>query len=145
MSTYNATINAKGCDKTGITEDLAAQLFNGGRSTILVIAELSVVKDHTNHVTGAKGVQLMIDTIEPVVCATNSEVEERADNDIRRVMRALYMNRATANGDAELPLGDQSDEPVLADVLAAAEAVVETDETGEVVGLHDHTKEPAPA
>lgn len=133
MSDYTASINSKGCDKTGVTEDLASELYHGGRSTMLAIVELSVVKDSNNHVTGTKGVQLMIDTIEPVVCG-NSEIEERAQNDIRRVMRALFMNRKMAEGET-LPLDDT--EPKLADVLSATEALVKTDEAGAVAGLYD--------
>lgn len=139
MSDTSAKILAKGCDKTGITEELAQQLFTGGRSTVLAIVELEAVKNHENRLNGKNAVDLSIMTIEPVICDSNPTVEDRAQNDVRRVMRALYMNRKLSDG--ELPL-DGTDEPNLADVLAATEALVTTDDAGEVIGLWDGKTDP---
>lgn len=141
MTNTSAKILSKGCDKTGITTELAQQLYAGGRTSILAIVELEVVQDHTNRVSGKNAVDLAITTIEPVV-SNSTVIEERAQDDIRRVAKALFVNRKMGDGE-QLTFDDN--EPVLADVLAATEALVVTDDNGDVTGLYDGepTYEPA--
>lgn len=135
MTDTNVKIRAKGCASTGITDELATKLYAKKGSHLVAIVELKVDETHEK-ADGDRKVDLVITELEPVVDGNlNGIVEET----VRKIQRALYMNRAIGTDD-ELPL--EGTEPNLADVIAAAEAVVETDDDGNVTGTY--LGEPAP-
>jgi hypothetical protein len=110
MTDTSGTINAKGLDATGFTEDLVAELFHRVGTHVMAIVDLQVVDKHGPSVKGKRKVTLIIDGIEPVV--DNDDLEEH----LRELTRTLHYNRGEK--DAQLAL-DDSLEPKVADVMAA--------------------------
>jgi hypothetical protein len=136
---YTAKIRAKGCANTGITEKVAAQLYKRKGDRLLVIAEVKVDETHEK-ADGDRRVDLIIETIEPVV---GGDLNGQAVEAVRRVQRALYVNRQT---DEQLPLAPgETPEPAIEDTVKELDALVETDEAGQVAGFFDPANEPAPA
>ena len=136
MTDTNVKILAKGCASTGVTDDLASEMFNAKGRRYMAIVEVKVRKTHEDD-DGNRDVDLSIESFEPVVDGKlNGAVEEA----VRRIERALFMNRRIAEGDPELPLDEDQQEPSVPEVLAAAAALVETDDAGEVTGLWDGDK-----
>jgi len=130
--TTTAKIRAKGLSATGMTEDLATKLYHQPGGRIMAIVELKVDETHEK-ADGDQKVDFVITELEPVV---DGQLNGQVDEAVRRIHRALYMNRQLAEGgDAQLDL--ENDEPTVPEVLAAAAALVETDEAGEVTGLWD--------
>lgn len=128
MTDYHAKINAKGCDKTGLTEDLAAQLYNGGRSHLIAIVELHPTREHNDRDTGTRTIDLTIQSIEPVV---DGDLNGTLEDHVRDIVRALYRNRKLAEGSQELPFEDDGPEPKVQDILQQGSALLETGEDGE--------------
>lgn len=108
--TTTAKIAAKGCQSTGITEDLADTLHaNLGRKVIAVV-EL-VAEARTENRNGDEKVTLSILTVEP---APNTATE----NHLRELARSFHYERQLADGQLRIDTGDDL-EPKVADVLAA--------------------------
>lgn len=138
MTDYTAKISERGCDKTGITEELIAQCYNGGRGELVAIVNLKPAREHRDLGTGNKKLDFVITEIEPVI-ATNGDIERQLAEHIRTITAALYRNRAIADG--ELPFdGEDSNEPTVPEVLAAGAALIETDEDGQPAGIWDGDK-----
>lgn len=109
MTDTTATINAKGLDATGITEDIAAELFHKVGTHLIAIVDLQVVDKHGPNVKGKRKVTLSIDGIEPAL-------DDNLAEHLRELTRTLYYNRQVAtNG----PTLDGGDEPSVDQVLAA--------------------------
>lgn len=123
---YTGNIRSKKCGTTGFTEDVLSQAYKRKGNTMLMIAEVKIEETREKS-DGSRKVEFIIETA------------ERAIDAVRRVQRALYVNRQQ---DQQLPLapGDTS-EPTVPETLAAMNAMVEEDEGGEVTGLWDGTGE----
>jgi len=106
MTDTTATINAKGLDATGITEEIAADLFHKVGTHLIAIVDLQVVDKHGPNVKGKRKVTLSIDGIEP---ALDKNVAEH----LRELTRTMYFNRQV-----DQPL-DGGEERTVDDVLAA--------------------------
>jgi hypothetical protein len=140
MTDTSVKIRAKGCASTGITDELASRLYANKGARILAIVELKVEERHEK-ADGDRKVDLVIDTLEPVV-AENPGMEHTVDEQVRRIQRALFMNRQMGE-EGQLPL--DSTEPTVQEVLAAASAVVDTDDNGDVKGLWSGDPDDVPA
>lgn len=104
--TTTAKIAAKGCDSTGITEDIAQQLHNNLGRKIVAVVEL-VAEARSEKRNGDETVTLSILTIEP---APNTDTEEH----LRELARAFYYERSL---DSQQPtLGDDIN-PNVSDVI----------------------------
>lgn len=109
MTDTTASVNAKGLDATGFTEEIAGDLFNKVGTHIMAIVDLQVVDKHGPNVKGKRKVVLSIDGIEPAV-------DDNLAEHLRELTRTLYFNRQTSE---DQPTLDESTEPDLETVLAA--------------------------
>ncbi len=110
MTDYTAQIKAKGLDSTGVTEDIARQLYsNLGRHEMFIVE--GRVDARTEGNDGTHKVQLSLTLVEPAV---NAEVAEH----LRELARTLYQNRALSDGQLAI---DHSldDEPTVDQVVNA--------------------------
>lgn len=111
MTDTHASIATKGLDNTGITEDLADELFHKVGTHLMAIVDLQVVDRSGPNVKDKRKVHLIIDGIEP---ATDDAMAEH----LRELSRVGYLNRAHANG--TIAINQELDnERTVADVLAA--------------------------
>lgn len=128
MTDTTAQIQAKGCQSTGITEDMAIRLHDQLGKKLIAIVELEAVT-RTENSEGKQKVGLRILTVEPAV-------DSIGETHLRDVQRALFMNRRLDDGQPQLP-GDEP-EPTVKEVIEnRGAAVIERDEDGEVTGLWD--------
>jgi hypothetical protein len=134
--TTTAKVRAKGLAATGVTEDLAAQMFNTKGSRYLAIVELKVDEVHEKS-DGDRRVDLVIEELEPVV---DGKLNGALDEHVRTIWKALYENRLRAGSgpDDQLPLDpDDGPAPKVADIIAREDALIEKDADGEPVGIWD--------
>lgn len=90
MTDYTAQIKAKGLDSTGVTEDIARQLYaNLGRHEMFIVE--GRVDARTEGNDGTHKVQLSLTMVEPAV---DAQVAEH----LRELARTLYQNRALSDG-----------------------------------------------
>lgn len=130
--TTTVTIKRKQCGpQSEISQDLANKLYNNKGSRLMAIVELK--SDHTGEsVDGDRDVDLIIESIEPVV---DGKLNGALDEHVRTIQQALYRNRALNEGQGELEL--DGPEPTVAEVLQQGKALIDTDETGQPVGVWD--------
>lgn len=111
MST-TATIKSKGCNATGITEDIAKRCHDQLGRKVLAVVELQA-DSRTENTNGDESVSLKILTIEP---SPNAQT----DDHLRELARSFYYERQLAEGQApSLPLAGEASEPDVETVLAA--------------------------
>lgn len=110
MTDTTALIRAKKAGSTGITEQLANQMYNNQGAHYMAIVEFKVDERHEK-ADGTRKVDLVITQIEP---ATDSMLEEY----LRELTRVGYLNRQQTDGQLAI---DQSlgQERTVADVLAS--------------------------
>lgn len=115
--TTTAQIAAKGCQSTGITEEMAETLHNNLGKTLVAVVELRA-DNRTENLKGDEKVSLSILTVEP---APNADTEAH----LRELARAFHYERKLADGkhDQTLPMPGDSPEPQVSDVLAAGKAL----------------------
>lgn len=114
MTDTHAHIASKGLDSTGVTEELAAELFNKVGTHLMAIVDLQVVDRSGPNVKDKRKVHLIIDGIEP---ATTDDMAEH----LRELSRVGYLNRAHANGTRAIN-EELNNERTVADVMAAGAA-----------------------
>lgn len=109
---YTAKIRAKGLDATGITEQLAAEMFRNKGRHYMAIVEVKVDETHEK-ADGARKVDLVLTQVEP---AGDSALEEH----LRELTRVGYLNRQQSDGQLAI---DQSlgAERTVADVMASGQ------------------------
>lgn len=119
---YAAKIRSKGLDNTGVTEDVAKDMFNTlGRST-LAIVELEHKRKIDDDDTG-RTVELVVRLIEP-------STSETLDAHLRELMRTMHQNRVLTAEDQQLQIETMDDlEPTVEGVIAAGQVhISETDD-----------------
>jgi hypothetical protein len=109
-SDYTAKIRAKGLDATGVTEQLAAEMYRNKGRHYMAICEVKVDETHEK-ADGNRKVDLVLTLVEP---ATDSALEEH----LRELTRVGYLNRQQSDGQLAI---DQSlgAERTVADVLSS--------------------------
>lgn len=127
MPDYLARIRAKGLDSTGVTEALAKQFYSTLGSHHLAVVEFRV-EDRRETADGKHEVHLILTQVEPSTVGF-------LDDHLREITRALYRNRALADGQAPLPGTD--DGRTLQDVVHAGEAAIVRDDDGDPAGVWD--------
>lgn len=136
MNDTTAKILAKGCQSTGITEELAGRLHDQLGKKVMAVVELESTS-RTEHTDGKETVQLRILSVEPAV-------EQIADDHLRTFQRALFVNRARDEGQPTLD-GDEPS-PSVADVVnGRGHALIERDDAGEPVGIWNGDDDTLPA
>lgn len=110
--TTTAKIAAKGCQGTGITEDLASTLHDQLGKTIVAVVELTA-EARSEKRNGDESVVLNIGTIE---VAPNGMTADH----LRDLARSFHYERRLAE-DGPTLTGDDGPEPKVADILAAGE------------------------
>lgn len=108
MPDTTARIRAKGLDSTGVTEDIANQLFTKKGSHHMAIVEYRVEETHEK-ADGTRKVDLILTQVEPAV-------SDDMDDHLREIVRTCYFNRGTGD---QPTLNDGSNEPTVDAVLAA--------------------------
>jgi hypothetical protein len=115
MPDTTAKIRAKGCENTGVTEDLAAELHTAVGRHIMAIVELHVVQKHGPDTEGKRGVELVLTQVEPAT-------DDTVDDHLRELTRTLHQNRKLKADDEQLQIQTGDDiAPRPADVIAAGQ------------------------
>lgn len=111
-SDYSAKIRAKGLDATGVTEQLAGEMYRNKSRHYMAIVELKVDETHEK-ADGTRKVDLVLTLVEP---ATDTALEEH----LRELTRVGYLNRQQSDGQLAI---DESlgAERTVADVLASGQ------------------------
>lgn len=109
--TTTAKIAAKGCNNTGITEDLAASLHNQLGRKVLAVVEL-VAETRSEKRNGDESVVLSILNIEPAP-------EGLAEDHLRDLQRSFYYERQLADGQMQISPDGDGIEPKVSDVINA--------------------------
>lgn len=136
MTDTTAKIAGKGCSSTGITEDIAVRYHDQLGKKMIAIVEL-VSDTRTEKKDGKQTVGLSILSIEPAT-------DQIAEDHLRDVQRALFMNRRMDEGQPTLE-GDEPEPTVKQVVEARGQAILERDEeTGEITGLWDGNTDDEP-
>lgn len=112
MTDTTANIAAKGCNSTGITENLAEKLHAQLGKKVMAVVEL-VAESRAENLKGKDKVTLSILTIEP---APDHHTEEH----LRELARAFYFERAL--DEAQPTLDGAGPERTVKDVMAAGAA-----------------------
>lgn len=87
MTDTTAKIRAKGCETTGLTEDLARKLWDAGAGKhFMAVVELRVEEPHGPNSEGKRRLDLVIDLLEPAV-------HPIAEDHLRNFQRSLYYER----------------------------------------------------
>lgn len=137
MSDCTAGIRAKGLDTTGVTEQLAAKMYNNVGGHYLAIVDLRVAF-HGEDDDGNRKVTLVIDQIEPVI---DGKLNGALVEHVRQINAALHRNRMLAENGPQLPIDGQDVEPTVEQVLAARAGLIGTDDKGEPILLEDDPDE----
>lgn len=128
MTDYVARIRSKGLDATGVTEDVARQMYATLGSHTMMVVEVQHVR-HSDDAEGKHSVELVITTAEPAQ-------DEKMNNHLRELARGLYRRRPAVEGQ-EVLTGVGDDGPGLDDTISAGESLLERDDDGNVVGVWD--------
>lgn len=131
MTDTVAKIAAKGCNATGITEELATRLHDQLGKKLMAVVELEAAA-RTEKSDGNQAVQLRILSVEPAT-------DQLAEDHLREFARALYYNRAV---DEAQPTLDDGPEPTVKEVLGRGKSLLDHDDDGQVVGLWDGNTDP---
>lgn len=109
-SDYTAKIRTKGLDATGVTEQLAGEMYRNKGRHYMAIVEVKVDETHEK-ADGTRKVDLILTQVEP---ATNGDFEEH----LRELTRVGYLNRQRTDGQMAI---DESlgAERTVADVVAS--------------------------
>lgn len=127
--TTTAAIRAKGLDSTGITEELAARMYNNVGGHYLAIVDLKVAF-HGEDDDSNRKVALVIDQIEPVI---DGKLNGAIVDHVRDIQAALHRNRMLAENGPQLPLDGQPTAPSTTEVLEQGKGVVGRDDQGPVI------------
>lgn len=109
MTDTTAKVLAKGCENTGLTEEIASDLFRKVGSHFMAIVELEVVYPHGPNTDGKRRIDLRLKQVEPAM-------DDNLSEHLRELTRTLHYNRQVATHGPTL---DGADEPSVDDVLAA--------------------------
>lgn len=121
MTDITAKIRAKGLDATGVTEEIANQLFSQVGKYFMGIVEFEVVEPHGPNTEGKRRIDLVLTQVEPAM-------DSRLEDHLRELTRTLHQNRVLTSEDQELPIDGQEDlEPSVEQIIAAREAAEAAD------------------
>lgn len=115
MTDTHAQIVGKGLDGTGITEDMADDLFNRVGAHLTAVVDLQVIDKAGPNLKGKRKVSLAITSIEPAV---DPDLAEH----LRELARAAYSVRTRAGAQRAIDDELDSEEPTVAGVMAAGRA-----------------------
>jgi hypothetical protein len=113
-SDYTAKIRAKGLDATGVTDQLAGEMYRNKGRHYMAIVEVKVDETHEK-ADGTRKVDLVLTQVEP---ATNIDLEEH----LRELTRVGYFNRQKSDG--QMAIDDSlGSERTVADVVASGRSL----------------------
>lgn len=117
MTDTTAQILAKGCQATGITEELARKYHDNLGIKVMAIVELQATS-RTEDTDGKESVKLHLLSVEP---ATDPGVSDH----LRNLQRAMYHGRKLHSEDDQPQIDGIDDiEPTVKDVLAQGQAML---------------------
>lgn len=118
MSDYQAKVRAKGLDATGMTEQIARELHTNLGTYQMAIVEVRADK-RSDDSDGVHGVELVITQFEPAV-------DQRLDDHLRELTKALHTNRVLHSDDEQLSIDSADDiAPKVTDVIDAGVALID--------------------
>lgn len=120
MPDTTAKIRSKGLDATGVTEEIAQQLFAHKGKHFMAIVELKVDELH-DKTDGKQRVDLVITQVEPAWDSPQLE------DHLRELTRTMYYNRKVDDGQPTLPDSGGPD-PKIGDVIGQGAALMVSDE-----------------
>lgn len=91
MTDTTASIAAKGLEGTGVTEDLAAELFHKVGKSLMAIVELQVTDKHGPNIKGKRKVTLSLTQVWPAE-------DDNLDDHLRQISRVLHQNHGLRPG-----------------------------------------------
>lgn len=109
MTDTTAKILAKGLESTGVTEELANELFRNVGRHFMAIVELEVVYPHGPNTEGKRRIDLRLTQVEPAI-------DDNLDDHLRNLTRVLHYNRQV---EKEGPTLDGGEERTVDDVLSS--------------------------
>lgn len=117
MSDISATINQKGCEGTGLTEDLAAELYHRVGHSFMAIVELQVVDKTGPNLKDKRGVKLALTQVWPAE-------DDNLNHHLRDITLVMHQNHAVIGADGTrqqilLEEGHDGVEPTVDAVIAA--------------------------
>lgn len=115
MTDTTARILAKGCESTGITEDIARKLFDkGAGSTLMAVVELRVVRPHGPDTEDKRSVDLQLLQVHP------AWGDQGLEDHLRNLTRSMHNARQMTSEDGQTMISTQSDvEPTVEEVTKA--------------------------
>jgi hypothetical protein len=109
---YAASIRSKGCDNTGITEEIAKKMYNTLERGTYAIVRLKHVRQ-INDTTAGRKVELVIEEIEP-------SQDPTLDEHLQQLMRTIHQNRVLHSDGQQLTIDGPDDlEPSVEQVIKA--------------------------
>lgn len=111
MSDTTAKIRSKGLDATGVTEDIADELYAHKGRHYMAIVELKVDETHEN-AEGKRKVDLVLAQVEPAM-------DEQLAEHLRELQRTVYLNRQHVGAQLAIDQELTGDEPTVEGVVAA--------------------------
>lgn len=120
MTDTTAKIRAKGCENTGITEEIANKMFHAVGSHYMAIVELEVAEPHGPTTDGKRRVDLTLTQVWPAE-------DDNLNDHLRELTRVLHQNKGIVGADGtrqQILLEEGSDgrdgvEPTVDQVIAA--------------------------
>lgn len=104
----------------GITDELAEQLHNKTRGSLIAVVEF-LVEERAERRDGKESVKLVITHLEPAV-------EQIGEDHLRDFQRTLFMNRKLHSEDEQLQIDTRDDlEPTVEQVVAANPGLIHHD------------------
>lgn len=114
MTDTTAKIRAKGLDATGVTEEIADEMYAHKGKHYMAIVELNVDETH-DRADGKRKVDLVFTQVEPAL-------DDRLDEHLRELTRTLHYNRKLHSPDEQLQIDTLDDvEPTVEGVVAAGQ------------------------
>jgi hypothetical protein len=127
MTDTTAKIRAKGLEATGVTEEIANQMFTQVGKHFMFICEAKVEEPHGPNAEGKRRVDLILTQVEPAM-------DQVLEDHLRELTRTVYQNRVLTSEDAQLQIETAADlEPSVEDIIAARQAADAADRPHEFV------------
>jgi hypothetical protein len=117
MTDTTANIRSKGCETTGLTEEIARKLADGKPGKrLMAVVELEYVMPHGPDKEGKRKIDLVISLLEPAP-------SQMTEDHLRELTRSFHYERKLQTEGEELPLGQEGDEPTVEQVTTAGKAL----------------------
>lgn len=122
MTDTTAKIRSKGLETTGVTEELANEMWSNVGRHYMAIVEVRVEEPHGPTADGKRRIDLVLTQVEPAQ-------SDKLDDTLRELQRAMYRDRRAKDGET-LPGTEAAGGMSLADAVGHANAQIDTTSGG---------------